>query len=109
VSEFITIAGVEYFPEEKLRRFFIQGNEIGVVRYQGKFYAYHNRCTHSDFQLHFGFVEDGCLWCPIHYGVYDLASGRRVSGPVTDLKTYEVRVQGDEVQVNLGGPPSPSD
>lgn len=98
---FHPIGNLDYFPEEKIRRFFRSGREIAVVRYQGQFYAFSNRCTHADFQLHFGFVEDGCIWCPIHYGVYELASGKAKSGPVTDLATFEVRIQGDEVLVGV--------
>ena len=92
---------LSYFPEEKIRRFFRGGKEIAVVQFEGKLYAFSNRCTHNDFQLHFGFVEDGCVWCPIHYGVYELATGKAKSGPVTDLETYEVKVEGDEVYVAL--------
>ena len=99
--EFHHVGNLDYFPEEKIRRVFRGGDEIGIVRYRGRFYAFHNRCTHADFQLHFGFIEDGCIWCPIHYGVYDLASGKAKSGPVTDLATYEVRVEGDDVFVGV--------
>jgi nitrite reductase/ring-hydroxylating ferredoxin subunit len=92
---------LSYFPEEKIRRFFRGGKEIAVVQVGGKLHAFSNRCTHNDFQLHFGFVEDGCIWCPIHYGVFELASGRAKSGPVTDLETFEVKVEGDEVYVGV--------
>jgi nitrite reductase/ring-hydroxylating ferredoxin subunit len=66
-----------------------------------RWYAFSNRCTHADFQLHFGYIEDGCVHCPIHYGVYDLETGQARGGPVTDLPVYEVRVQGEAVQVRL--------
>jgi nitrite reductase/ring-hydroxylating ferredoxin subunit len=100
VDGFRTIARVSDFREGKIRRFFVDGKEIAVVLWNERFYAFHNRCTHADFQMHFGFVEDDCLHCPIHYGVYDLASGKAISGPVTDLPTYPVLVEGDEVQIS---------
>jgi nitrite reductase/ring-hydroxylating ferredoxin subunit len=89
------------FTESKIRRFFLDGREVGVVLYKERFYAFSNRCTHNDFQMHFGYIEDDFLWCPIHYGQYDLATGHAVSGPITDLKSYEVRVIEDEVQIGL--------
>jgi nitrite reductase/ring-hydroxylating ferredoxin subunit len=92
---------LSYFPEDKVRRFFRGGKEIAVVQHAGRLHAFSNRCTHEDFQLHFGYVEDGCIHCPIHYGVFDLLTGRALSGPVTDLATYEVRVQGDEVYIGV--------
>ncbi len=101
MTEYVRIDDVSAFREDKIRRYFVDGNEIGVVLYQGRFYAFSNRCTHNDFQLHFGFVEDGCVWCPIHYGVFELATGKAVSGPVTDLRHYDVRVEGSDVQIAL--------
>ena len=85
----------------EIRRVFLNGHEIAVVLYKGRIYAFSNRCTHNDFQMHFGYIEDDCLWCPIHYGQYDLATGQAVSGPVTDLKSYDVRVVGGDVQIGL--------
>lgn len=102
--QFYPVGNLDYFPEEKIRRVFRGGREIAIVRYNDRFYAFSNRCTHADFQLHFGFVEDGCIWCPIHYGVFDLPTGKAKSGPVTDLVTFEVRVEGDEVMVGVPEP-----
>lgn len=92
---------LDYFTEAKIRRFFRAGKEVAVVRVDGKLYAFSNRCTHNDFQLHFGYVEDGCVHCPIHYGAFDLATGEARSGPVTDLESYDVKVEGDAVFVGL--------
>jgi naphthalene 1,2-dioxygenase system ferredoxin subunit len=101
VSSFYSVGPLERFSESKIRRFFLDGREVGVVLYKERFYAFSNRCTHNDFQMHFGYIEDDFLWCPIHYGQYELATGNAVSGPVTDLKSYEVRVVADEVQIGL--------
>ena len=100
-TSFHSVGPVERFSNAKLRRFFLDGHEIGVVQYEGGLYAFSNRCTHNDFQLHFGYIEEDCLWCPIHYGQFDLATGRAMSGPVTDLQTYEVRVVDGDVQVGI--------
>jgi nitrite reductase/ring-hydroxylating ferredoxin subunit len=101
VSDFVTIDTLDSFREGKIRRYFVKGKEIGVVLWQGRWHAFSNRCTHDDFQLHFGFIEDGCINCPIHYGVFDLETGKAISGPVTDLPVYAVRVQDQDVQVSL--------
>ena len=100
-ATYYSIGPLERFPDSKIRRVFLNGHEIAVVLYKGRIYAFSNRCTHNDFQMHFGYIEDDCLWCPIHYGQYDLASGRAISGPITDLKSYEVRIVGDEVQIGV--------
>ena len=75
-----------------------------MVLWRGRFYAFSNRCPHADFQLHFGYVEDDKVHCPIHYAEFEIDSGRAVYGPwgVGDLPVYAVRVEGEEVQVALG-------
>jgi nitrite reductase/ring-hydroxylating ferredoxin subunit len=101
VTTFYAVGPLERFPDSKIRRVFLDGREIAVVQYNERFYAFSNRCTHNDFQLHFGYIEDGCVWCPIHYGQFELETGHAVSGPVTDLASYEVRVVDGEVQVGV--------
>jgi nitrite reductase/ring-hydroxylating ferredoxin subunit len=107
VSEFEGVGGVGEFPEGKIRRRFVNGREIAVVLWGGRFYAFNNRCPHADFQMHFGFVEDDRLHCPIHYAEFELATGKAVYGPegVADIATFPVEVDGEVVKVRV---PSPS-
>src|SRR5438105_15038505 len=93
MSEHVTIARVSDFKPGKIRRYFLPGKEIAVVQWNGRFYAFSNRCTHNDFQLHFGYVEDARVCCPIHYAEFDIDTGRRKAGPmfIDDLPVYGVR------------------
>ena len=103
MSEYVSIAKVADFREGKIRRYFLDGTEVGVVLWNDRFYAFHNRCPHADFQMHFGYVEDDSLHCPIHYAVFELATGRRTGGPwdIGNLPIYDVRVEDDYVKVRL--------
>ena len=103
------VGALREFPEGKIRRRMVDGNEVGVVLWNGRFYAFSNRCPHADFQLHFGFVEGEKLHCPIHYAEFDLATGKATYGPqgLTDLPTYTVRVENETVQVALTPPTEP--
>lgn len=103
MRDYVAVGPVSDFREGKIRRYFVDGNEIGVVFWEGAFHAFSNRCPHRDFQLHFGFIEDDKIYCPIHYAVFELATGRRLEGPlVDDLPLYAVRVREGVVQVSLG-------
>ena len=47
-----------------------------------------------------GTMDGGRVTCPMHGSVYDLRTGRPVSGGAeTSLNTYEVQVEGDQVKV----------
>ncbi|MFI4977900.1 MAG: Rieske (2Fe-2S) protein [Solirubrobacterales bacterium] len=48
----------------------------------GKPFAVSNRCRHLFASLGKGHVtEDGCLQCPWHAALYDVATGKMVRGP----------------------------
>ena len=101
VDDFIGADGS--FREGKIRRYFLDGQEIAISYWQGRFHAFSNLCPHNQFQFHFSVIDEDRVWCPIHYGEFDLETGARLAGPlnISDLPVYAVRVQGDDVQVSL--------
>ena len=106
MSQYHDVGLLREFPEGKIRRRMVEGQEVAVVLWGDRFYAFSNRCPHADFQMNFGYIEDEKLHCPIHYAEFDLAAGRALYGPegLTDIPAYAVRVQDDAVQVSLESP-----
>jgi 3-phenylpropionate/trans-cinnamate dioxygenase ferredoxin subunit len=47
----------------------------------GSFHAVNDTCTHSLASLSRGFVEGGCVVCPLHGARFDLRTGRELSTP----------------------------
>ncbi|WP_322866629.1 FAD-dependent oxidoreductase [Aquicoccus sp. G2-2] len=85
----------------------VDGLRIALWAIDGEIYATGNICTHAFAYLTDGHVEDGCIECPLHQGVFDIRSGRALCAPVTkDIATYAVK-QDDGfvwVDVNTSGP-----
>jgi 3-phenylpropionate/trans-cinnamate dioxygenase ferredoxin component len=81
-----------------------EGQDVAVVRFRGRFYAFSNRCTHWGVSLSDGWVNSaGQIICLLHDSAFDMRSGAVIDGPAgEDLVTYEVAVEGDDV---LLGPP----
>ena len=76
---------------------------IAIVRAGGALHAVHNVCTHQFALLSDGFVEDGCIECPLHQGRFELASGEPRCAPVTEpIKVYPIRVEGGKILVEVG-------
>jgi 3-phenylpropionate/trans-cinnamate dioxygenase ferredoxin subunit len=47
-----------------------------------------------------GYVEDGCVECPLHQGRVDIRTGKAMCAPVTvDLRTHAVKREGDHIYV----------
>jgi len=71
-----------------------------LVRDGGALRAIGDRCTHRGGPLHEGTVADGCVQCPWHASVFDLADGSVVRGPATrPAPVFEARVVDGRVQV----------
>ena len=59
-------------------------------------------CTHAYAKLSDGWLDKGEIECPLHAGRFDVKTGKATAPPCTDdLKTYPVRVSGNEIQVKL--------
>ena len=111
MSEFHTVAMVRDFEPSpgKIRRYVVDGKEIGVVLWDGHFYAFTNECTHRGFPLHFSKVVDGEVFCLSHGALYQLPTGELREGPAgsslldayDDLEMHDVEVADDEIRVRL--------
>lgn len=76
------------------------GRVVAVFRVDGTFYATADRCTHGEASLCEGFVDGRIVECPFHFGTFDVVTGKAMTFPcVTDLATYPVRVEGDQILV----------
>jgi nitrite reductase/ring-hydroxylating ferredoxin subunit len=80
----------------------LAGHEIALFNIEGEFFATSDRCTHMRARLSDGYVQAGVVECPLHFGKFDIRTGRALSPPCKlDLATYPVEVRGDAVWVGL--------
>lgn len=79
------------------------GNEpVALYRLSGGYFATSNVCTHEFALLSDGYVEDGCIECPLHQALFDIATGACRGGPVDQpIKVYPVRLEGTAIMVEL--------
>jgi len=77
--------------------------EIAVYHLPGgEFRATDNICTHEYAQLTDGWLEDGCIECPLHAARFDIRSGRALCAPAdVDLKVFEVKAEGDDLLIKV--------
>lgn len=75
---------------------------IGLYRLDGALHALDDICTHEFAILSDGYVEDGCIECPLHQALFDIRTGEAQGPPANgDLATYPVRVEGEDVLVGV--------
>ncbi|NKF22624.1 anthranilate 1,2-dioxygenase ferredoxin subunit AndAb [Solimonas marina] len=78
------------------------GKPVAIFRVEHELFALHDLCTHGAARLSDGFVEDGCVECPLHQGLFDLRTGAVRSAPLTEaVRSYPVRIT-DTGRVEVG-------
>src|SRR6187551_3062677 len=89
-------------PEGTARRYDVAGHRLAVVRLGDDVYALGDRCSHADFSLSEGEIneDERTLECWKHGSEFDLETGEALTLPATrPVPTYEARVEGDEIVV----------
>jgi 3-phenylpropionate/trans-cinnamate dioxygenase ferredoxin subunit len=82
----------------------IDGKDVAICRQGGAYHAFHNVCTHQHALLSDGYVEDGCVECPLHQGRFDVRTGQPMGAPVTaPIQVYPVKVESGQVHVDVDG------
>ncbi len=79
----------------------VAGEEIAVFRVGGQIHAIANTCPHRGAALAFGELRGTTVTCPLHAWPFDVRTGRCLEFPEVAVPTYRVRVEGDEVQIEL--------
>jgi len=78
------------------------GHSIAVYDCGGELFATDNVCTHAYACLSDGWLDGNTIECPLHAARFDVRTGQVLDPPATeDLKTYSVRLVGDDIQVKL--------
>jgi naphthalene 1,2-dioxygenase ferredoxin component len=80
----------------------VAGRSIALYGADDGIFATDNICTHAYACLSDGWLDGDVIECPLHAARFDIRTGKVLDPPATDdLKTYPVRVVGDEIQVRL--------
>jgi 3-phenylpropionate/trans-cinnamate dioxygenase ferredoxin subunit len=104
MADWIRVCAVEDVDLEDVLRFDHAGRTFAIYRApEGGFYASDGFCTHEQAHLADGLVMDHIIECPKHNGRFDYRTGAAKGAPVCiNLRTYAVKVDGDNVLIDLG-------
>lgn len=102
MPEFVTVAKLADLPEGTSKAFKVGSKTIAVFHQPGgQFYAVDDYCPHMGASLAEGSVNNGVVMCSWHAWEFRLSDGTWVNSPKLKIACFEVRVEGDEVQVRV--------
>ena len=86
----------------EMRRVMVDGVSVLLCNVDGELYAVEDVCTHDGGALDGGELDGNRIMCPRHGALFDVTTGKALTLPaVSPLPTYAVRVEGDDVFVDV--------
>ncbi|HVW80343.1 MAG TPA: non-heme iron oxygenase ferredoxin subunit [Mycobacteriales bacterium] len=97
---FVRACALSELAEDCAKAVEVDGIAICLARSQGEVTALLDECSHAEVALSDGEVADGTVECWLHGSRFDLRTGKPIGPPATEaVKTYPVRIDGDDVYV----------
>ena len=87
--------------EGEAGEFTVGEKTVCIANVQGEYSAMDNVCLHRGGPLGQGMVEDGKIVCPWHGWQYDPKSGEVTHNPSAKVAVYPLRIEGEDVLVEL--------
>jgi len=99
MPEYVRVIGVGDLPPGKGQVAEVNGLEIAIFNIEGSFFAVDNTCAHRGGPLGEGELEGEVVTCPWHGWEYNVRTGISLTTPSASVKTYEVKVDVDDVNI----------
>lgn len=102
MSDFTTVAKVGAIAEGEGGTFTVGDRLVAVFLHQGEYFAIDDLCPHQGASLGAGHLDDeGAVTCPWHAWRFSVCDGTWCDNPRIKTDTFDVRVEGDEIQVRV--------
>jgi 3-phenylpropionate/trans-cinnamate dioxygenase ferredoxin subunit len=100
MAEWLAVGSAADMPEGQLRGATAGELRVLVANVAGEYLAVGDVCPHASCLLSDGRLEGEAVVCDCHGSVFSVRTGKVFQGPAEQpLRTYLVRVAGDEIQV----------
>ena len=101
VIGFTRICSLNELKEGEGKRFFAEDNEIAIFKIKGEVFTLSNHCPHQHTALIYeGFIEDGCVVCPVHGWMFNLRTGKTPAGG-RGLTSFDTKIIDNDIYVML--------
>ena len=101
-DDFVTVAKVGAIPEGEGRSFQVGERLVAVFLQNGMYFAIDDLCPHMGASLGAGYLdEEGIVTCPWHAWRFRINDGKWADNPRLSVDTFEVRVEGNAIQVRV--------
>lgn len=98
----IAIDGATELQNDEVMPLTLGDHKLAVYRSEDEYFVTDNVCTHQYALLSDGYLEDGCIECPLHQARFDIRTGKAQCSPATtDLRVYPIKIEDEKVWVSI--------
>ena len=111
MPKYYPAAKVGDIPEGQGMAYAINGRMVAIFRENDTYFAIDDLCPHMGASLAPGYLEEGIVTCPWHAWRFCVHDGTWCDNPKIGIDHFDVRVEGDEIQVAVPdeSPPETAD
>ncbi|AZI43515.1 non-heme iron oxygenase ferredoxin subunit [Deinococcus psychrotolerans] len=96
----IEVGAVDALPEGSQTEVMLGGHSVVVINFENQYYALRNNCSHQNYPLLGGDVDNGRITCEKHGGKFELATGKAKTLPaLKPVQIYKTEVEDGVVYV----------
>jgi Ferredoxin subunits of nitrite reductase and ring-hydroxylating dioxygenases len=92
VEGYVTLAAADDLWDGEMESYDVDGNEILLLRIDGRFHAYRGICPHQSQPLVDGELDGTTLTCIAHEWMFDVRTGQGINPRGACLTRHEVHV-----------------
>lgn len=99
MASFVKVCKQSDIPTGTGKTVSVNGKPVALFNVDGTFHAIDDTCIHRGGPLGEGELDGKIAICPWHGWRWDVTNGVNQLNPAISIKTYEVKVEGDDVLV----------
>jgi len=96
----VEITALNQIPERDIVKVKVEDISLILNRQGANVTCYRNACTHLEYPIDMGKVDNGIITCPFHKFRFKLDTGKCLNSP-DSLESYPVKIEGDRVFVEI--------
>ena len=101
MSAFVPVLKLADLPAGQVKVVEAGGKKIALANVGGTVHAVDNECPHFGGPMGLGKLDGAKLSCPWHGWTFDVTTGENVYSPQLALRCFNVRVENDEILVEV--------
>ncbi|WP_456448797.1 non-heme iron oxygenase ferredoxin subunit [Thiolapillus sp.] len=101
-GDWISIAREDELTPGQMKRIQVAGQRLLLCNADGKLHVVDEMCSHEDYSLFLGCIQNGRIKCSLHGSYFDLETGQPTTEPAdAPICTYPVKTIDGEVLVQM--------